>query len=244
MGMVTSAFLVAGLTLWATSSPFSPLGMRQQRVADSPGYYSVRKATEAPRSMIQGYELSESILPAQDIAAVAYEAATGTDGVLSLKVRSRTDQQSDLQFESLSTPNNLQTHAQRQDDRLAWQTYRRQDALLASKPIEVIQTRTTAAVNVADLSEVHFTNRKYSSVPERVSNLELLKSSRIPHRERGLSRQESAPDQQPVRTAILPIQRRYVAPYGNQNVTNLPVQAMPLQQKNSQQKSSWQTGQY
>jgi len=147
VGLFTSTCLVAVMTLWATSSPFSPLS-QQSNV----------ETTDKPVSMLQkvkdAFALSDSVLPSPTIEPIEDQVQHQAPPALTARItgvyaETNVDESSPME----------ESHALQQEDRSAWRSFRRQNSMLVTKPIArapKLPMRNNVGTEAANLPEVHF----------------------------------------------------------------------------------------
>jgi len=146
-GLLMSACLVAVMTLWVTSSPFSPLS-QQSNV----------ETTDKPVSMLQkvkdAFALSDSVLPSPTKEPIEDQVQHPSPPALTARItgvyaETNVDESSPLE----------ESHALQQEDRSAWRSFRRQNSMLVTKPIArapKTTLRNNEGTEAANLPEVHF----------------------------------------------------------------------------------------
>lgn len=146
-GLFMSTCLVAVMTLWATSSPFSPLSQHS----------NVETAHE-PVSMLQKVKdalaLSDSVLPSPTIEPIEDQVQHQAPPALTATI---TGVYEETDADELSQME--ESHALQQEDRSAWLSFRRQNSMLVAKPIvraPELPLRNTVATEATNLPEVHF----------------------------------------------------------------------------------------
>ena len=142
-----STCLVAVMTLWATSSPFSPLSQ-----------HSNVETAQEPVSMLQKVKdalaLSDSVLPPPTIEPIEDQAQQQAPPILTATV---TGVDAEPDVDKLSAME--ASHALQQEDRSAWLSFRRQNPMLVTKPIArtpELPLGNNVASETTNLPEVHF----------------------------------------------------------------------------------------
>ena len=269
-GLLTSTSLVAVMTVWATSSPFSPLNhdSRVDETTNEP--VPMRKKVKAV------FALSDSILPSPTIESAAYEVQQQSPMVLKETTTSASQQTEADELTRLE-----KAHALQQEDRSAWRSFHRQESKLVAKPIVralELPLRENVAMKTSDLPEVHFASAVPQALPQalplQIDNRNLKMIPRLPTQLRlaidNDSIKEQAEQPKPIAAVEPPVgitaqqpaalvatlldEVPYIAPLGDQNTTPvLPIKpterSEPTEQSepikpSERSRESWETGLY
>ena len=265
-GLLTSTSLVAVMTVWATSSPFSPLNhdSRVDETTNEP--VPMRKNVKAV------FALSDSILPSPTIESAAYEVQQQSPMVLKETTTSASQQTEADELTRLE-----KAHALQQEDRSAWRSFRRQESKLVAKPIVralELPLRENVAMKTSDLPEVHFASAVPQALPLQIDNRNLKMIPRLPTQLRlaidNDSIKEQAEQPKPIAAVEPPVsitaqqpaalvatlldEVPYIAPLGDQNTTPVlptepikptePTEPIKPIKPSERSRESWETGLY
>lgn len=231
------------MTVWATSSPFSPLSQQSDVETAHEPFLMLQKVKEA-------FAVSDSVLPSPAIKPAVVQPLR-----LSLPAPTATITGVSEQIDSDKLTQLEETHALQLEDRAAWLSFRRQEPLLVTKPVVrafELPLKEDVATEATDLPEVHFASGNPRQLPMQIDDPELETLPRLPTQldlaiednSDMLKPQAVQPaliqtEQPPARLATLPVPYHYIDPFGNNNVSGAPVFSPSLPQKRS-----WETGRY
>jgi len=250
--MLISTCMVAVMTLWATSSPFSPLS--QQSYVE-PDYQPV----SMPQKVTNTFALSESVLLTPTLEPPTYPLQDEIRPPMTASI-TRVVEQTDAD----GLTHKEKTHAMERDDRNAWQTFRRQESLSMTKPIlraTELPLRENVAMEASTLPEVHFTSADPRPFLPKPNQIELETAPKLPTQLSLTTDKSSTEEEQPssntagnpaVRIANLPVPPLpYVSPFGFQSAPRViqsgprVIQSAPtLPQQYFSQQRNWETGLY
>ena len=228
VGLLLSVCLVTALTIWATSSPFSPLSPKPEVESAYDPVPMLQKVKDA-------FTLSESVLRSPSLEPVASQFQSETSTVLAQTISDDSDLAALAELTQLEKSHKLQ-----QEDRSAWLSFSRQDSLSATKPVvrsDLQSLREVLASNVNELPEVHFASADPHPKPLLTDQPALEEIPRLPTQESVVGK-SPVKETRPTRVATLPEHRRYVAPNGKNNTSALELAPSLPPRK------SWETGQY
>ena len=252
-GLLMSACLVAVMTLWATSSPFSPVSQNSYVEADHKPVPMLQKVKDA-------FALSESVLPSPTVGPVDAQVQQQSPPVLSATITGVYEEATADEVARME-----HKHALQHEDRTAWRSFRRQESMLVNKPLVramELPLRENLALDASNLPEVHFASAGPQPLPLQIDNHESEIVPRLPIQlsssEETVNEKEEQPlpiaavepparfadEQPPARVATLSDSLPYIAPFGNPQFRNqsttrvLPI--VPVERS----KESWETGLY
>lgn len=252
-GLLTSACLVAVMTVWATSSPFSPLSPQSD-------VETARESSSEPFLMLQkvknAFAVSDSVLPSPTIKPEVVQLQEQIPPALTetgIDVSEQIDSDELTQLEK--------AHALQQEDRTAWLSFRRQEPLSVTKPVArtfELPLKEDMAMEAADLPEVHFASGEPLPLPMQINQPDSEAVPQLPtqltltsNKSSDMSKEEAQPikdevqptsiatEQPPARVATLPVPYQYITPFGNTSTSGTPAISPTLPEK-----KSWETGLY
>lgn len=249
-GLFMSACLVALMTVWATSSPFSPLSEHSNVETAYEPVSILRKVKDA-------FALSESVLPSPTVEPVTYEVPPNAPPALAETAIGVSEPTGAGELTELE-----EQHALQLDDRTAWRSFRRQGSMLVNKPVVrgmELTLRENVAEDTSDLPEVHYAAADPQPLQIQAEPSDFLEIPRLPTQlslaidDSSNIQQEEQPkltpstdppasvvaDQPPARVATLSDSLPYISPFGNQNTTGV-LPSVPAEPS----KMSWETGLY
>jgi hypothetical protein len=227
------------MTVWATSSPFSPLSK-----------HANTEPAHEPAPLLQTvqnlFAVSDSVLPPSVVRPAVLKIDNQSQSSRSEEtedVSERTDANEHSNLE--------ETYALRQQDRAAWLSFQRQDSFLTTKPVLdafELPKNGNVAIEEVDLPEVHFASVGPEPVQVSSKEIELETVPQLPIQSTLPDEEVSIKEEQPksvleeappARIANLP-EIPYIAPFGTPNLQN----SVPATPPSTSQQKSWETGLY
>lgn len=166
-----SACLVAVMTVWATSSPFSPLSQQSTVETDYKPVSMLEKVKDV-------FAMSDSVLPSPTKEPVAYQLQSESPPAFSATITGVYAEPDTNELTQLE-----KTHALQQQDRTAWLSFRRQGSMLVTKPIVAaveLPSRKDVAMETTDLPEVHFASADPRPMQLQIDQPELETIPKLP----------------------------------------------------------------
>ncbi len=191
------------------------------------------------QSVQNAFDVSESVLPSRVVESRSYEVRSESSPTIS-EVKTSVSGQPDDEL-----THREETHERQKDDRLAWLSSRRQDSLLATKPVArtfELPLREEMVTESPNLPEVHFASTDPRPLPMQPDHREMKRIARLPNQ---LSHQiDNGKVNQPeaAKASALPALSK-TSPLGQQKMASV-LDVEPKKSPSLPPKKSWEIGRY
>ena len=244
-GLLMSVGLVAVMTIWATSSPFSPLSQQSDVETVSEPFSMLQKVKEA-------FAVSDSILPSPTVEPLEDQLQPQVPIDLAEETNDISDQ-----TDAAELTRQERKHTLQEEDRTAWLSFPRQESLLLTKPVAravKLPLKEDLVMEAAQLPEVHFASAEPQLVESQVEEVELEAITPSPPMLLSLSQDESSEqveepalvvdNEQPQRIAKLPELPQIVPVENKIPINGVPINGILQSTPVLPQKNSWEIGRY